>query len=204
MDINTLRGISDRRWPWSPLLASGSGPGAASASNPSMRLRTCRSRMMTSTKTARVVSMTVNDFTFTSNFWNLWIIVLTLANVLACWWLIRWTSKPRPGEANVGDVTGHKWDEDTLTEYNNPLPRWWLWLFYITLVFSAGLPGAVPGPGHLPRRTELDTAGCLCQGNAEMPTNSMDRYSQQYAATPIPDLLGDGWRCPQNRPATVR
>ncbi len=32
-------------------------------------------------------------------------------------------------------TTGHVWDED-LEEYNNPLPRWWLWTFYGTIIFS--------------------------------------------------------------------
>ena len=32
-------------------------------------------------------------------------------------------------------TTGHAWDGD-LQEYNNPLPRWWLWCFYGTVVFS--------------------------------------------------------------------
>ncbi len=32
-------------------------------------------------------------------------------------------------------TTGHAWDGD-LQEYNNPLPRWWLWSFYGTIVFS--------------------------------------------------------------------
>ena len=77
----------------------------------------------------------MSEFAVSSNFWNLWIVVLTLANVFACWWLIAWSSKKRPGEAATGDVTGHTWDQD-LAEYNNPLPRWWLWLFHITLVFA--------------------------------------------------------------------
>ena len=77
----------------------------------------------------------MSEFAVSSNFWNLWIVVLTLANVFAFWWLIAWSSKKRPGEAATGDVTGHTWDED-LAEYNNPLPRWWLWLFHITLVFA--------------------------------------------------------------------
>jgi cytochrome c oxidase cbb3-type subunit 3 len=32
-------------------------------------------------------------------------------------------------------TTGHAWDGD-LQEYTNPLPRWWLWCFYGTVVFS--------------------------------------------------------------------
>lgn len=33
-------------------------------------------------------------------------------------------------------TTGHAWDGD-LQEFNNPLPRWWLWAFYATIVFAA-------------------------------------------------------------------
>lgn len=33
------------------------------------------------------------------------------------------------------ETTGHVWD-DTLQEFNNPLPRWWLWTFYATIVFA--------------------------------------------------------------------
>ncbi len=33
------------------------------------------------------------------------------------------------------ETTGHIWDND-LQEYNNPLPQWWLWTFYFTLVFA--------------------------------------------------------------------
>ena len=33
-------------------------------------------------------------------------------------------------------TTGHEWDG--LRELNTPLPRWWLWLFYITIVWSVG------------------------------------------------------------------
>ncbi len=37
--------------------------------------------------------------------------------------------------ATVG-TTGHEWDG--LHELNTPLPRWWLWLFYATIVWSIG------------------------------------------------------------------
>lgn len=38
----------------------------------------------------------------------------------------------KPGQV---ETTGHVWDDD-LREYNNPLPRWWLWTFYATIVFA--------------------------------------------------------------------
>ena len=41
-------------------------------------------------------------------------------------------AQKKPGEVQT---TGHAWDGD-LQEYNNPLPRWWLWCFYGTVLFS--------------------------------------------------------------------
>lgn len=73
---------------------------------------------------------------------SLFIIVFTLANVAACVWLLWWTQR----KPLVGETTGHVWDGD-LTEYNNPLPRWWLWLFYITVIFSLIYLVIYPGLG---------------------------------------------------------
>ncbi len=42
------------------------------------------------------------------------------------------TTKHHP---NAVQTTGHAWDGD-LQEFNNPLPRWWLWAFYATVVFA--------------------------------------------------------------------
>ena len=63
------------------------------------------------------------------------ITIFSVANIIGCYVLIKWSSKPIPGESASGQVTGHTWDEN-LQEFNNPLPRWWLWLFYITIVFA--------------------------------------------------------------------
>jgi cytochrome c oxidase cbb3-type subunit 3 len=76
-----------------------------------------------------------------------YITVVTLANILACLWLIWWTMRPRTGESAKGEVTGHVWDED-LKEYNNPLPRWWLYLFYLTIVFGLLYLLLYPGVGR--------------------------------------------------------
>ena len=82
-----------------------------------------------------------------SSFWSWYIALITVGNIVACYWLIKWASKKRSDEAAQGDVTGHKWD-DNLEEYNNPLPRWWLWLFYITIVFSLVYLVLYPGLGN--------------------------------------------------------
>ena len=56
----------------------------------------------------------------------------------------------------AGDnTTGHVWDED-LRELNNPLPRWWMWLFVLTVVFSAVYLALYPGPGQRRRHAGLE------------------------------------------------
>jgi cytochrome c oxidase cbb3-type subunit 3 len=74
-----------------------------------------------------------------------YIIALTAIAVVGCVWLLRWTGKRRPGDPKPLD-TSHTWDED-LTEYNKPMPRWWLVLFYLTIVFAIGYLIYYPGLG---------------------------------------------------------
>jgi cytochrome c oxidase cbb3-type subunit 3 len=81
-----------------------------------------------------------------SSGWSYWIALVSLANILACLWLLWWTSRKRPGEPSDADTTGHTWDGD-LTEYNKPLPRWWLNLFYATVAFSLVYLVLFPGLG---------------------------------------------------------
>ena len=70
---------------------------------------------------------------FTSGLWSLFVAGATIVSILACALLLLGLSRGRV--ATDPDKTGHVWDED-LDEYNNPLPRWWIWLFAITIVFS--------------------------------------------------------------------
>jgi cytochrome c oxidase cbb3-type subunit 3 len=82
-----------------------------------------------------------------SSGWNWFVIIITVANILACWWLIVWATKSSANESKEGDVTGHVWDGD-LEEYNNPLPRWWLYLFYFTIIFGLVYLALYPGLGN--------------------------------------------------------
>ncbi len=70
---------------------------------------------------------------FINQFWNWYVILLALASIVGCAVLL-WTQKIPPPGAKV-DTTGHVWDDD-LEEFNNPLPKWWMWLFYITILFG--------------------------------------------------------------------
>lgn len=94
---------------------------------------------------------------FTSGFWNIYITVLTLLSIAGCG-LLLWSQSrtkivvpPSAGAAHgaaAADVgtTGHVWDGD-LTELNTPMPRWWMWLFYITIVFALLYLFLYPGLG---------------------------------------------------------
>ena len=84
---------------------------------------------------------------FTSGFWGPYIAIITLASVIGCAVFLKFVgSKKRvPGEQLT--TTGHAWDED-LQEWNNPLPMWWTYLFYITVVFGLVYLALYPGLGN--------------------------------------------------------
>jgi cytochrome c oxidase cbb3-type subunit 3 len=71
---------------------------------------------------------------FTSEFWHLYVAGLTIVSIVACLILL-WVSSTTKVKASSDNTTGHTWDGD-LQEMNNPLPRWWVYLFIITVVFS--------------------------------------------------------------------
>lgn len=121
-----------------------------------------------------------------SNFWSGFIVVLSLANIFACYWLIRWTAKPRAEEAASDETTGHVWDDD-LTEYNKPMPRWWLWLFYLTIIFALVYLVLYPGLGKF---DGLLNWSQYSRYEAQVE-QARERYAplyDKYAATPIPQL----------------
>jgi cytochrome c oxidase cbb3-type subunit 3 len=72
-----------------------------------------------------------------TSFWHWYVIIITIVTILGCFWLLQWTKgvSNRDEEQDEAGTTGHVWDED-LVELNNPLPRWWLQLFYITIAFA--------------------------------------------------------------------
>ncbi len=71
---------------------------------------------------------------FTSGFWNYYVAGLTLVSILACLVLL-WISGTTKAATLHDNTTGHVWDGD-LKEMNNPLPKWWVYLFVITVVFA--------------------------------------------------------------------
>ena len=99
---------------------------------------------------------------------SLFIIVLTVANIAGALWLLWWTRRS-PGEGNSTDhTTGHVWDGD-LVELNNPLPRWWLWLFIITVVFALAYLVLYPGFGTYKGSLNWTSHPSCCAALTRMP-----------------------------------
>jgi cytochrome c oxidase cbb3-type subunit III len=84
---------------------------------------------------------------FVSNFWHLYVAGITLVSIVACLLLLWFSGKAKAMTAQ-DNTTGHVWDGD-LREMNNPLPRWWVGLFVITIVFSLFYLALYPGAGRL-------------------------------------------------------
>jgi len=84
---------------------------------------------------------------FTSNYWSIFVAVVSVLGIVYCALLLWFSSQVKVQVHNPDDLTtGHVWDE-TLQEMNNPLPRWWLWLFILTMVFAVFYYIAYPGLG---------------------------------------------------------
>ena len=107
-----------------------------------------------------------------SSFWSIFIIVLVVLNVGGCLWLIAWTMNMKTDEEDA-DSTGHVWDGD-LKEYNNPLPKWWLNTFYLTIIFTVIYLVLYPGFGSFP--------GVLGWTQEGAYTSEVDAKREKYAA----------------------
>ena len=83
---------------------------------------------------------------FTSNFWSVYVAGISVVSIFACLLLLWFSGKAKAMTAN-DNTTGHVWDGD-LREMNNPLPRWWVWLFVLTVVFALAYLAMYPGLGN--------------------------------------------------------
>jgi cytochrome c oxidase cbb3-type subunit 3 len=79
-----------------------------------------------------------------TSFWSGYIILLVLSNILGCVFLLIVTRKNNTG-VSEGEELKHSFDG--IKELNNPLPKWWLWLFVITILFSGIYLYLYPGLG---------------------------------------------------------
>lgn len=123
--------------------------------------------------------------------WSVFIVLVTLLNIFGCLWLLRWTSKPKAAGEKIGGGadTGHVWDKD-LREYNNPLPRWWLWLFYLTVAFGLIYLALYPGLGTFSGLKGWTQNGQYEQEKAAAEAKAA-AYLAPFATMTIPQLAAD-------------
>ena len=92
-----------------------------------------------------------------SQGWSWYVIAIVALNILGCLWLLWATGKRRPGDPSATD-TSHYWDGD-LTEYNKPMPKWWINLFYLTIAFAIGYLVWYPGFGAFAGTSKWTSVG---------------------------------------------
>jgi cytochrome c oxidase cbb3-type subunit 3 len=139
-----------------------------------------------------------------STFWSLWIIILTSTNlVLLLWILFANRKKAVVGEESTeAKTTGHEYDG--IEEYDNPLPRWWFYMFVLTFIFTFGYLIIYPGFGAYEGLKDKDgnawtSVGELRGHQAEAEKVYAETYGV-YSRMPIeevaknPDALKMGFR----------
>jgi cytochrome c oxidase cbb3-type subunit 3 len=125
---------------------------------------------------------------FTSNFWSIYVTAAVLIGIVACLILL-WATARKKVDATADNTTGHVWDED-LREMNNPLPRWWMWLFVLTIIFSLLYLVAYPGLGSYPGQLGWSTAGHY-QDEVETARQELAPLYAKFASRKPEDLAGD-------------
>jgi len=123
---------------------------------------------------------------FTSEFWSWFIIAIVGGGIVWLFYLLMGTNK---ADTEEGVPTGHVWDED-LQELNNPLPRWWLYMFYFTLFFGIGYLILYPGMGSFKGVLGWTKVGEYEAELAEAEAEFGPLFAQ-FEKTPVAELAGD-------------
>lgn len=125
---------------------------------------------------------------FTSVGWSIWITVISLGGVAFCLFVLFSQMK---GQAKKGDVikdTGHEWDG--ITEYDTPLPWWWVWMFLILTVIALGYWVLYPGLGSYKGLLDTDSAKEVKAAQEQMEAKYRPVFAK-YAQMSIPDIAKD-------------
>ncbi len=124
---------------------------------------------------------------FINSGWALFVAGVTIGGLVFCAFILIVASK-RKVMAN-DNTTGHVWDED-LRELNNPLPRWWMWLFVITVVFAAAYLTFYPGLGTYAGTFKWTSTGQWEAEQAKARETMAPLYAK-FTAMPAAELAKD-------------
>jgi cytochrome c oxidase cbb3-type subunit III len=125
---------------------------------------------------------------FNASFWSVYVTGVTLIGILACLALL-WITARKKMAPSADNTTGHVWDED-LREANNPMPRWWMWMFVLSIVFGLLYLAAYPGLGSYPGQLAWTTRGEHAAEMAQAEKQLAPLYAQ-FTAKKVEELAGD-------------
>lgn len=105
---------------------------------------------------------------FFNHGWSNYIALVSLVGIVWCIWLLFSQRKAKVVHTADGAVadTGHVWDGN-LRELNNPLPRWWMWMFLLSCIFGLVYLVLFPGLGSFPGVVGYTTDGALMSSMTE-------------------------------------
>lgn len=123
---------------------------------------------------------------FFSSFWTFYIALGSLGGIAWLTYLLITNSKAKaPAEGETVKSTGHSWDG--IEELNNPLPFWWVAMFYISIVFALIYLILYPGIG-----TAKGVLGWTsAKEHSDEVEQAIAKYEplyQKYASIPIAEL----------------
>jgi cytochrome c oxidase cbb3-type subunit 3 len=124
---------------------------------------------------------------FVNSGWSWFIAAGTGLGLLWCLWLLLVASRRKVMAAD--NSTGHVWDVD-LREMNNPLPRWWAWLFVLTVVFAVAYLALYPGLGSFPGKLGWSSAGQY-EAEQSRAQQAMAPLYAKFMAMPAAALVKD-------------
>lgn len=125
---------------------------------------------------------------FISPGWSVFVAAATVLGLVLCLVLLAIASRRRVMADD--NTTGHVWDED-LREMNNPLPRWWMGLFVITVLFSAVYLVFYPGLGSFGGSLGWSSTGQHAAEIAKAREQMAPLYAK-FTAMPVEQLVKDG------------
>lgn len=125
---------------------------------------------------------------FNHDFWAYFVAVATVISILACVALLIFAGKAK-AMTDVDNTTGHVWDGD-LRELNNPLPRWWTYLFVITVIFALVYLVLYPGLGSHPGQFGWTSKGQMLKEIEKGDAQSAPIYAK-YLTMPEQEVAKD-------------
>lgn len=125
---------------------------------------------------------------FINNFWSVYVAAITLIGIFGCLLLLILVARKKV--VSAGDnTTGHVWDED-LRELNNPMPKWWMGLFVITVVFGLAYLAAYPGLGGFGGKLNWSQTGAYDKEMAKAKADLEPMYAK-FTSMPTEEMAKD-------------